>query len=147
MNTASRANVAVRQVVPFFAVTNIEQSARYYIEGLGFVMKNKWIVDNKLRWCWLELGGAALMLQEFLREGGDAWVPSGKVGEGVSLNFICDHAIAFYHAVKSRGIEASEPQVGNSMWVTSLKDPDGYKLFFASETDVSEDTKLSEWKG
>lgn len=144
MNTATKATIAVQQVVPFFAVTNIERSVRYYVDGLGFVMKNKWEVEGKLRWCWLELGGAALMLQEFLRQGHDAWVPSCKVGEGVSLNFICDDAIAFYHVVKSRGIEASEPQVGNAMWVTSLKDPDGYKLFFQSKTDTPEDTKLSE---
>lgn len=44
----------------------------------------------------------------------------------------------------SRGIEASEPQVGNNMWVTGLTDPDGYRLFFESATDVPEETKLSE---
>src|SRR5215469_711954 len=104
MTTATNTAVNVKQVVPFFAVTNIEQSVRYYTEGLGFVMKNKWVVDEKLRWCWLEIGSAALMLQEFFREGHDSWVPSCKVGEGVSLNFICDDAIAFYHDVKSRGI-------------------------------------------
>src|SRR5579872_46139 len=147
MNPIAEPAVTIKQVVPFFAVANIEQSVRYYVDGLGFSMPKKWVVDGKLRWCWLERGGAALMLQEFFREGQDAWVPSCRVGEGVSLNFTCDNAIAFYHDVKSRGIEASEPQVGNSMWVTSLKDPDGYKLFFASDTDVPEDTKLSEMKG
>lgn len=147
MNSVAKTAVTIKQVVPFFAVANMDQSVRYYVDGLGFSMPKKWIVDGKLRWCWLELGGSALMLQQFFREGHDAWVPSGKVGEGVSLNFICSDAIAFYHDVKSRGIEASEPQVGNSMWVTSLTDPDGYKLFFASDTDAPEDTKLSEIKG
>jgi lactoylglutathione lyase len=46
--------------------------------------------------------------------------------------------------VKSRGIEASEPQVGNGMWVTGLSDPDGYRLFFASPTETPEETRLSE---
>jgi hypothetical protein len=32
------------------------------------------------------------------------------------------------------------------MWVTSLTDPDGYRLFFESDTDVPEETKLSEWE-
>jgi len=146
MNSVTKTAVKVKQVVPFFAVTNMKQSVRYYVDGVGFSMPKKWVVDGKLRWCWLELGGAALMLQEFSREGHDAWVPSCRLGEGVSLNFTCDDAIAFYHHVKSRGLEASEPQVGNSMWVTSLRDPDGYKLFFASDTDVPEDTKLSDAK-
>jgi catechol 2,3-dioxygenase-like lactoylglutathione lyase family enzyme len=51
--------------VPFFLVTNIEESVRYYVDGLGFEMTNKWIDEGKLRWCWLERGGVALMLQEF----------------------------------------------------------------------------------
>jgi lactoylglutathione lyase len=144
MNSVTKTAVAIKQVVPFFAVTHMEQSVRYYIDGLGFCMKNKWVVDGKLRWCRLELGGAAIMLQQFRTEGHDSWKPSCKLGEGVSLNFTCDNAIAFYNEVKSRGIEAPEPQVGNSMWVISLKDPDGYRLFFASTTDVPEDTKLSE---
>ncbi|MBI3695003.1 MAG: VOC family protein [Acidobacteria bacterium] len=124
-----------------------DECVRYYADGLGFTMKNKWVVDGKLRWCWLALGGAALMLQEFPKEGHDSWVPAGKVGEGVSLCFTREDALAIYHEVRSRGIEASEPRVGNAMWVTGLSDPDGYRLYFESATDTPEDTKLSEVKG
>ncbi len=147
MNAESKVAVNVKQVVPFFRVSDIDKSVLYYTNGLGFTMTNKWVVEGKLRWCWLELGGAALMLQEFRKEGHDSWVPSCKVGEGVSLNFICEDAIALYREFLSRGIEASEPQVGNSMWETGVKDPDGYCLFFESPTDVAEDTRLSEMKG
>ena len=76
--------------------------------------------------------------------GRDSWVPRGKVGDGVSLWFHCDDAIAIYHEVMSRGITASEPQVGNGLWDTCLDDPDGYRLHFESPTDAPEDTKLSE---
>jgi hypothetical protein len=86
------------------------------------------------------------MLQEFQKEGHDSSVPEGKVGQGVSLNFTCEDALAIYHDVRSRGIEASEPQVGNGMWVTSLSDPDGFRLFFGSATETPEETKLSEVK-
>ena len=130
----------VKQVVPFFGVTDIETSIRYYVDGLGFEMTEKWIDEGRLRWCWLQLEGAALMLQEFRTEGHDAWVPEGKLGEGVSLNFICEDAIALYHAFKSRGIDAKTPFVGNAMWVTGLIDPDGYHLFFESDTNVPEET-------
>ena len=78
------------------------------------------------------------MLQEFAK------APAGKVGDGVSIYFICEDALAIYHEARSRGIEASEPQVGNHMWVTGLSDPDGYRLFFESPTDTPEETKLSE---
>jgi predicted lactoylglutathione lyase len=134
----------VKQVVPFLSVSNMVRSYRYYTEGLGFKKKWGWTVDEKLRWCWLESGGAALMLQEFSTEGRDSWKPAGKVGDGVSLCFICEDAVKIYHQVRSRGIDASEPQVGNSMWVTTHSDPDGYRLNFESMTDAPEDSKLSE---
>jgi len=109
-------------------------------------MTKKWIDEGKLRWCWLQHGGAALMLQEFRKEGHDSWVPAGKVGEGVSICFQCKDALEIYREITSRGIPASEPFVGNGMWVTSLSDPDGYKIDFESPTDVLEETKFSEWK-
>lgn len=130
----------VRQAVPFFHVSSMEASIRFYVDGLGFEITNKWIDDGKLRWCWLKLGEAALMLQEFRREGHDCWVPQGKVGEGVSICFVCRDALAIYRDVTSRGIETSKPFVGNGMWVISLRDPDGYSLAFESSTDVPEDT-------
>ncbi|MCI0690433.1 VOC family protein [candidate division KSB1 bacterium] len=134
----------VKQAVPFFMVSNIEASFRYYVDGLGFEMTNKWIDEGKLRWCWLQRGGAALMLQEFKKEGHHAWVPEGKVGVGVSIYFICEDALAIYREVTTRGIQASRPFVGNGMWVTSLSDPDGYRIEFESYTDMPEETEYSE---
>jgi len=144
MNPAPKADANVKQVVPFLCVESMERSLHYYVDGLGFTLKHKWVVDEKIRWCWLLLGGAALMLQEFPKRGHDSWVPEGKVGEGMSLWFQCADAIAIYRDLISRGITASEPQVGNGMWNTSLSDPDGYRLNFESPTDVPEDTTLSE---
>jgi lactoylglutathione lyase len=133
----------VTQAVPFFRVSNIEESVRYYVDGLGFVITHKWIDEGKLRWCWLKLGDAALMLQEFRKEGHNSWAPEGNVGVGVSICFICQDALAIYREVTSRGVQASNPIVGNGMWVTSLSDPDGYLIEFESYTDVPEDTEFS----
>jgi lactoylglutathione lyase len=60
----------VQQVVPFFMVSNMEASLRFYVEGLGFEMIKHWIDEGKFRWCWLQLGGAALMLITKLNRGG-----------------------------------------------------------------------------
>ena len=68
----------------------------------------------------------------------------GKVGEGVSICFVCEDALALYHEFRGRGLEASRPFVGNRMWVTSLRDPDGYQLHFESSTDVREETVYAE---
>lgn len=128
------------QAVPFFGVREMAESLRFYVDGLGFRMKHQWVDDGRLRWCWLERGGAALMLQEFWREGQHANVPATPVGVGMSICFTCEDAIALFHEFRGKGIEAGTPFVGNSMWVTELKDPDGYKLFFESATDAPEDS-------
>ena len=132
----------VKQAVPFFRVSNIDVSVRYYIDGLGFRMTNNWTVDGKLRWCSLQLGGAALMLQEFPKEGHDSWVPQGKVGEGVSISFKCKDAITIYRQAVANGLKASRPFVGNALWCTELRDPDGYRISFESPTDEPEESEL-----
>jgi len=146
MTTRTKTEANVEQAVPFFRVTSMETSLRFYVDGLGFAMTKKWTPDGdgKIRWCWLQHGNAAIMLQEYRKEGPNSWVPDGKLGIGVSISFQCKDALAIYKEVTSRGISAKRPFVGNGMWVTSVQDPDGYKLEFESFTDVPEETVFSE---
>ena len=137
---ASTANV--QQAVPFLMVTDIARSLKFYIEGLGFRKTKEWVPNGKLQWCWLELGGAALMLQEFRQDR----VPAGRLGDGVSVCFQCRDALELHQDFTARGIPTKEPFVGNNMWVTCLSDPDGYKLDFESPTEAPEEITLSEWK-
>ena len=130
----------VKQAVPFFAVSNMENSLRFYVDGLGFTMTQKWMYEGTVRWCWLQRGGAGLMLQDFRRDDGTSSSPDGELGLGVSIMFICDDALAIYHEALARGLEPSRPFVGNGMWVTSLRDPDGYRVEFESYTNVPEET-------
>ena len=134
----------VQKAVPFFRVSDLQASLQFYVGGLGFHMTNQWIDEGVLRWCWLELGGAALMLQEFRREGHDSWVPEGKVGVGVSICFMCRDALTIYRAALAAGLGAAPPFVGNGLWVTTLFDPDGYRIEFESPTDVPEGTVYSD---
>jgi lactoylglutathione lyase len=142
--TETNTEANVQQAIPFFMVTNMEASLRFYVEGLGFVMKNNWIHEGKLRWCWLEVGAVAIMLQEYSAER----APKEKLSVGISTCFQCKDAIALYREFTSRGIQAKEPFVGNRMWVTIVHDPDGHVLDFESLTGVPvpEETKLSEWQ-
>ncbi|MFL5381751.1 MAG: VOC family protein [Longimicrobiaceae bacterium] len=54
-----RAEPNVQQVVPLLAVADMAASLRFYVDGLGFEMTNRWIDEGELRWCWFQLGGAA----------------------------------------------------------------------------------------
>jgi lactoylglutathione lyase len=147
----------VRQAVPFFGVTDMESSLRFYVDGLGFAMKRKWIPDadehyasdelsdgpsaGKVRWCWLELGDAAIMLQEFAPQRR----PESALGAGASVSFQCEDALVLYRGFRSRGVRTStRPFVGNGLWVVPLTDPDGYRIDFSSPTDAAEESELEE---
>ena len=44
---------------------------------------------------------------------------------------------------RDANVKHAVPFVGNAMWVTPLSDPDGYRIEFASPTDVPEETVYS----
>ena len=149
MSSATVTSVNVKQAVPFFGVTNMEASLRFYVDGLGFEMTRWWIpdrdehypADGKIRWCWLQLGEAALMLQEFLPER----QPKETLDTRASVSFMCEDALALYREFKSRGIQTRKrPFVGNRLWVVPLTDPDGYRIDFESPTDAPEESELEE---
>ena len=133
----------VEQAVPMLGVRDMAASLRFYVDGLGFTRTRQWIDEGVLRWCWLEMDGAAVMLQMFWTDGHHRNVPDTPVGLGMSINFICRDAITLYRAFTTRGVKASVPFVGNGMWVTGVDDPDGYMLFFESPTEVPEETVWS----
>jgi len=68
-----------------------------------------------------------------------AHLPLVGIGGGEDL----DLSTSIYHTLISRGVSATRPFVGNGLWVTSVRDPDGYRLDFESPTDVPEETVYS----
>jgi lactoylglutathione lyase len=137
----------VTAVVPLLMVTNMQRSLAFYVDGLGFVIQNRWVPDGRLRWCWMSLGGAALMLQEAIDSTREKMAAAGVLGNGVSLNFSCGDALAIYRDAAIRGIHTlREPQVGNFSWEVVFADPDGYSIHFSSPTDLPEETLLSHVK-
>ncbi|MGE0464056.1 MAG: DinB family protein [Vicinamibacterales bacterium] len=134
----------VRQAVPFLGVRDVQASLRFYVDGLGFTMTKDWSPEGRVRWCWLELGDAALMLQEYWKDGKPGGAPEGPLGQGVTVCLMCADALAVYRDALMRGLSSSRPFVGNHLWVTSFTDPDGYRLDFESPTDVPEGTVFAE---
>jgi len=141
MATGNSNTTNVQQAVPFFMVTSMEKSLAFYINGLGFELKVKWEPRGTIEWCWLEMGGASLMLQEY-REN---LVPATARGVGVSVCFMCKDALQVYTHAIARGLSPGEPFVGNQSWVVEFKDPDGYSVFFESPTDTPEETRYADW--
>lgn len=133
-------------MVPFLRVTDLAASLRFYEDGLGFRVVQRWEPQGRLRWCRLQLGNGGLMLQDFTTDAGADLRPADRLGVGVSLCFLCPDAIAVYEEATRRGLAPREPFVGNGLWVTALVDPDGYRVEFESPTEVPEDVTLSGWR-
>jgi lactoylglutathione lyase len=135
-----KTNPNVKQAVPFFMVTSMDNSLNFY-EALGFELKNKWEPEGRIEWCWLQLDDASVMLQEYRKI-----PPPGILGQGICVCFMCEDALAIHEQILSRGLSVEGPFVGNNLWVVELTDPDGYKIAFESPTDVPEGTKYSDIK-
>lgn len=132
----------IKQAVPFFMVTDIQRSLKFYVDGLGFRMTKRWELNGKLTWCWLQREGAALMLQEYAPNDPRA---AAVKGQGVALCFQCADALALYAEFLGNGLNPNEPFVGNNMWDVGLMDPDHYHIHFESPTEVPEEMKYSDW--
>lgn len=50
MPTTASVTPNVWQTVPFFMVTDVEASLRFYVGGLGCVGTNQWGPEGRVRW-------------------------------------------------------------------------------------------------
>ncbi|GAB3435779.1 glyoxalase superfamily protein [Flindersiella endophytica] len=136
----------VLEVVPFLHPSSMQASLAFYQDILGFRIALAWPSKDDIRWCRLELGQAAIMLQE--AHGAGSPVGAGRrLGDGVSLTFVCSNALAIYNKAVAAGLPVEEPFVGNHMWVVVLHDPDGCRIEFESTTLAPEGATLSEVHG
>ena len=145
MDVSTKLKPNVREAVPFFQVKDMPASLRFYVDGLGFRIALDWTPDDPkvIRWCRIQHGDAGMMLQSYWKDGKPGGWPEGKLGEGVSVCFMCADALAIRKEALARGLSPSRnPFVGNGMWVVSYVDPDGYRLDFESTTDVAEETEF-----
>src|ERR1700753_3132714 len=129
-NTPAEQNM--RLTVPFFGVTDMEASLRFYVDGLGFKITNQWMPRGKIEWCWLERDRISIMLQQPDNQDNDLYTLPDKKGFGINTCIQWQDALALYHEFKERELEPNEPFVGNGMWVFGIHDPDGYHLEFES---------------
>ena len=73
MDDAGARTVNVRQMAPLLNVADMAASLRFYVDGLGCRMTNQWVDAGELRWCWLAIGDAAVMIQTKRGDGPDGY--------------------------------------------------------------------------
>ncbi len=132
----------IQLTVPFFMVMDMTRSLRFYADELGFKLTKQWTPRGTIEWCWLDREAVSIMLQQPRQPNAEQ---KGLLGAGVTITYQCADALALYSEFTAKGVYMPEPFVGNNLWVVSVKDPDGYRLEFASPTEVAEGTTLSQW--
>jgi lactoylglutathione lyase len=135
----------LQRAVPFFSVEDMEASLRFYIEGLGFAICKQWTPRGKIEWCWIERDSVAIMMQEPRKKDNPVHTAPANKGLGIVIATQCRDALDLYQEFKARNLPISEPFVGNQLWTFHVNDPDGYRLEFASPTDVPEETSYTQW--
>ena len=109
----------------FLEVNNLEESLGFYCDVLGFVVKsNETNADPPL--ASVASGSVRITLVQQVET-------MLKRGRGVHFVFGVKDVDSFYRTIEQNGVQVSEPR--DEGWggrFVSLKDPDGYRLFFVT---------------
>lgn len=117
----------IREIIPLLMVSDLKPSLAFYIDKLGFQLSQQAEDKGSLIWCRIEKDGVALMLQQSCPDEDDM----SKVGNGVTLYWICDDVDTLQKQFTANGFELNDPTVAYyGMKQLYLKDPDGYDLCF-----------------
>ena len=99
VETLTRTNV--KQAVPFFNVTDIKASLRFYVDGIGFHMTNQWIDKGKLTYEY------NLFIIERTRISSSAPLPTGKVRIEVKQRYALRDAADAHRDLEARRTSGS----------------------------------------
>ena len=126
----------VQQAIPFFWVTDINACLRFHVDGLGFRLTKKWVVEDQIR-----CAGCSLTVPRSCCRDCDG-VESGR--RRLELLSVQGRTPDLSRGSLA-GLSPSKTLfVGNNLWVVPYVDPDGYKIDFKRPTDVAEDTILGD---
>jgi len=115
-----------KDVIPSLTANDLTKSLRFYTEGLGFEITDRYDVEGRLQGAMLKAGGAVLGIsQDDFKKGRDR-----TKGVGMGLHIETDQDIvALAEKAKAAGIvltSGPEPLPWGPMGFT-VTDPDGFK--------------------
>jgi uncharacterized glyoxalase superfamily protein PhnB len=112
-------------------VADLEKSAAWYRDAVGFEITQRHERDGKLRAVGLKAGNVRILLNQ--EDGAKGW--DRVKGEGMSLQFVTDGSVdEVAERIKSTGysIDSEPADMPWGVRMFRLKDPDGFKLVFSS---------------
>lgn len=123
------------KTVASLGVADIKRSVEFYRTLFGFQIADSYEQDGDMVWCWLQTGGADLMLQQLSEEQQITLDPA--IGQSWVLFMRVQDIHAVHRQLRRAGGEAEdirETSYGTLEFVA--KDPDGYDLWVNMPVEV-----------
>jgi catechol 2,3-dioxygenase-like lactoylglutathione lyase family enzyme len=119
-------SLRLRSLSAALTVDDLERSLRFYVDGLGFTVRERWEEEGRLLGVDLVAGSCSLGLSQ------DDWAKGRNRTKGVGLRLFAETARdldALARRLRGHGIEVDGPKT--EPWGTrtvTVVDPDGFKL-------------------
>lgn len=122
-------SLRLRSLMPSLTVNDLERSLRFYVDGLGFTLHERWEEEGKVLGAMLVAGSCHLGLSQ------DDWAKGRDRQKGVGFRVWTETAQdldALAARMRAHGVEPDGPKTeswgSRSLTVT---DPDGFTITFA----------------
>jgi glyoxylase I family protein len=123
-------SLIVENVVPLFEVFDLPTSIAFYRDTLGFQL----VAGDDSWWAMLELNGVRLMLNAAYERDERPSAPDAARVRGhddASLWFACPDPEDVYTFLRGKSLDVKPPHITSyGMKQVSVRDPDGFQLFF-----------------
>ena len=126
---AGAQSLRLQSLSPSFTVDDIDRSMKFYVEGLGFTVEERWEEEGKLLGVMLVAGNSRIGLSQ------DDWAKGRNRTKGVGFHVWGEtkqDLDALASRIRTAGFEADGPK---EQWGTvgvTVTDPDGYRLTIAA---------------
>jgi uncharacterized glyoxalase superfamily protein PhnB len=116
----------LRNVAPSLTVDDLERSRRFYVDGLGFTVKETWEKEGKVLGYMLVAGSCEIGI------GQDDWAKGRDRQKGIGFRLYAETVQdldAIAERLREQGIEHEGPK--ESSWgprILSVTDPDGFAI-------------------
>jgi catechol 2,3-dioxygenase-like lactoylglutathione lyase family enzyme len=125
-----------RELSPLFNVTDMRASLAFYVDGLGFELREEYELEGETLWVALQSGDAKLMLNR--TTSADASTHSSRRRaapsySGLVLYLYVDDARTAHAELSAKGLSPGEvEQEEYGLEEFYLRDPDGYEIGIGS---------------
>jgi len=131
-------NPSASKLIPSLGVSDIDRSVGFYRQFFGFRVVDSYEVEGHMAWCWLQVDGADLMLQQL---SGDQQITlNPAIGQSWCMYIRPDDLGSVHARLTQAGFPASEiSQTSYGASEFFVSDPDGYELWISVPAGNGED--------